>query len=113
LLPSSFAWSGQFHSNEIVYKAFEPVIGITNGSFNIPANSPVSTNLFYRILLTLTDTKGYQETASVDLPPQIETLNFDTVPSGLQLAFDGSLMTTPSNIDLVTGYAHLVSAPAT
>jgi hypothetical protein len=111
LSSNSFTWSVEFHSNNMTYTVFAPLTSVTNGTFNIPTNGPASTNLFYCILLTITDTNGYQQTASFDLPPQISIVNFDTVPSGLQLILDGSSLNTPTNIALVAGYTRAVSAP--
>jgi Glycosyl hydrolases family 43/Concanavalin A-like lectin/glucanases superfamily len=113
LPPASLTWSIEFHSNDVTYVALGPVTGITNGTFTVPVNGPISTNLFYHISLTATDTNGYQQTTYLDLPPQTSTLHFDTIPSGLQLNLDGSTFNTPSNMTLVAGYNRMISAPAT
>jgi hypothetical protein len=111
LSPGSFTWSVEFYSNSVAYAAVGPLTGATNGTFVVPTNGPVSTNLYYRILLTVTDTNGYQQTTSVDLPPQVSAINFDTVPSGLQLTLSGAAINTPSNTFLVVGYTQALSAP--
>jgi arabinan endo-1,5-alpha-L-arabinosidase len=111
LSSNSFTWSGEFHSNGAVYAAFGPTTGITNGTFAIPATGTPSTNVFYRIQLTVTDVRGYAQTTSFDLPPQICQVNFDTVPSGLQLTLDGSPLNTPANLNLMAGYPRTLSAP--
>lgn len=111
LSSNSFTWSVEFHSNDVTLAVFGPLTGVTSNTFYVPTNGPVSTNVFYRILLTITDTNGYQQTASFNLPPQVSVVNFDTIPSGLQLTLDGSLLNTPSNMTLVAGYTRAVSAP--
>ena len=113
LAAASFTWSVQFNSNGVTSTVGGPWTGVTNGTFNIPTNGPVSTNQSYGIQLTVTDTNGYQQTAFVNLPPQISQVNVDTVPSGLQLSLAGFAMATPSNMSLVAGYSQPVSAPAT
>ena len=111
-LPSnSFTWSVEFHSNDVTSVVLGPLTGVTNGAFVVPNNGPLSTNLFYRIWLTVIDTNGYQQRVSLDLAPQVSVLNFDTVPSGLQLSLDGAAYSTPSNITLVAGYTRTLSAP--
>jgi hypothetical protein len=111
LSSNSFTWSVEFHSNDVTLAVFGPLTGVTSNTFYVPTNGPVSTNVFYRILLTITDTNGYQQTAFFNLPPQVSVVNFDTIPSGLQLTLDGSLLNTPSNMTLVAGYTRAVSAP--
>ncbi len=113
LAPGAFTWSVQFYSNGVPSTVGGPWTGITSGTFNIPTNGPVTTNQSYAIQLTVTDTNGYQQTATVTLPPQISQVTLDTVPSGLQLSLAGSAFATPSNLSLVAGYSQPVAAPAT
>jgi hypothetical protein len=109
---SSLLWSVELDSNGVVYAVFGPLTGVTNGSFTIPSIDPPTTNVFYRVQLTVTDTNGYAQSVSVDLPPQLGVVSFDTVPSGLQLLLDGTAINTPSNQTLVAGYVHALSAPS-
>ena len=112
LAAGSYMWSAEFHSNGVVYPALGSLIGTTSGSFAVPTNAPSTTNIFYRILLSVTDTNGYSQSTSVDLPPYLSLASFDTVPSGLQLTLDGNFLNTPTNQTLVAGYVHTLSAPS-
>ena len=63
--------------------------------------------------LTATDSQGLTATTSVTLQPQVVNVNFTSVPSGLQLVFDGSSAATPFTFQAIIGSVHSISAPAT
>jgi len=112
LSPSAFSWSGEFRSNGVTYAAFGPVVGVTNGSYLIPASATATTNVLYRIKLIVTDTNDNQQTISADVPPRLSALTFDTVPTGLSIALDGQGLTTSTSVVAVAGMSRTVSAPS-
>src|SRR5262249_20175494 len=89
-----------------------PLSGVTNGAYAVPTNATTSTNTFYRVLLSVTDTNGYQQTAFQDVQPQIGQLTFVTVPAGLQITLDGQPLTTATSLPAVVGMARLAGAPS-
>jgi arabinan endo-1,5-alpha-L-arabinosidase len=109
LPPADFAWSAEFHHDGIVDPGITLTNCSTNGTFLVPLTSPASTNVFYRLQLTVNDTMGNQATISRNIPPSITTLSFDTVPSGLQFSFDAQPLTGPTNIPAVAGMTRLLS----
>jgi len=110
--PAGYAWSGEFHHDGITDSFFGPTVGATNGTFLIPANGPDSTNVFYRIYLTVADASGNQQTAFTDVLPRLGILNFDTVPTGLRLSMDGQEFTAPASVVGVSGMIRNLSAPS-
>jgi hypothetical protein len=66
---TSYSWSGELYTNGVASPAFGPVTGVTVGTYRIPTNSPISTNVFYQITLTVIDTNGYQQSVSRDVFP--------------------------------------------
>ena len=112
LATNAFAWSGEFYSNGIVYAAFGPMAGITNGAYLVPDNAATITNIFYRIYLVVTDTNGYQQSTYADVLPQTSQLSLATVPPGLSLSLDGQSFGTPTSLTAVVGMSRQISAPA-
>ncbi len=112
LSPASYSWSGEFHHDGVTDPFFGPVSGATNGIALVPTNGPASTNVFYRIFLTVTDTNGNQQSASVDVSPRISTLNLATLPSGLQLSLDGQSLNAPTSLATVVGMTRSLNAPS-
>src|SRR6185295_7409879 len=83
-----------------------------NGAYLVPTNATTSTNSFYRVRLSVTDTNGYQQTASQDVQPQTSQLTFVTVPAGLQITLEGQPLATTTSLPTVVGMARLVGAPS-
>lgn len=112
LAPSNFTWSLEFHHDGQVDPVFGPINGATNGSFQVPATGPFSTNVFYRVNLLVTDTNGNQGSASADVLPRLSTLMIDTVPTGLQVSIDSQSLTTPASVPAVAGLMRTLAAPS-
>jgi hypothetical protein len=112
LSPGAFAWSGEFHHDGLIDAAFGPLTGVTNGTFNVPTTAYFSTNVFYRINLIATNSTGYPGETTLDILPKTATVNFATVPSGLQVSLDGQLLTTPASVVSVAGLSRMLNAPA-
>lgn len=96
------SWQINFHHDD--HNHDEPVrSGISAGTFDIPDQGETSANVWYRIILSVTDSKGSVGKDSVDILPKKSILNFATVPSGLQVTVDGQPRTTPVSIESVEG----------
>jgi hypothetical protein len=112
LSTNAFSWFAEFHSNGVAYAAFGPLAGVTNGTYGVPQNAATITNIFYRIFLTVTDSNGYQQSASTDVLPETSQLTLTTVPSGLPLSLDGQSLSTPASLMAVVGMSRQISAPS-
>ncbi|MEI6075951.1 MAG: LamG-like jellyroll fold domain-containing protein [Verrucomicrobiota bacterium] len=112
LSPATYAWAAEFHHDGLTDPLPGPVAGATNGTLQIPTNGPASTNVFYRLYLTVADTNGNQQSASVDVLPRLGTLNLATVPPGLQLGLDSQTMTAPTSVVMVAGLTRSLLAPS-
>jgi arabinan endo-1,5-alpha-L-arabinosidase len=112
LSTNSYSWSATFSHDGITDPFLGPLNGVTNGTMAIPTNGPATTNVFYRLNLTVTDTNGNQQATFVDVLPRLSTLNLDTVPTGLQLSLDGQSMNTPTSVVAVVGMARTLDAPS-
>ncbi len=103
ILPAaSFTWDVHFHHDTHMHDQ-PPIQGVKSGTINIPSRGETSANVWYRIILTATDSKGRTAKDSVDVHPAISTISFQTQPSGLQVLLDGQPKTTPFAIPRVEG----------
>jgi len=99
---AAFSWQIDFHHD--VHKHDQPAVtGIKSGTFNVPSEGEVSSNVWYRFILTVTDSKGAKAKDSLDVFPEKSTLDFATTPAGLQVTLDGQPLTTPASIVSVRG----------
>ena len=99
---ASLKWNINFHHN--THKHDEPAtVGVNNGTFAIPVEGETSDNVWYRIILTVTDSKGMTGKDSVDIFPEKSTIDLVTIPSGLQLTLDGQPIETPLSVVSVEG----------
>lgn len=112
LSQAAFTWSAQFFHDGQVDSVLGPLAGVTNGILNISSNGPLSTNVFYRVNLSVIDSYGNQSRASTDLLPVLANLDLATVPSGLQLLVDGQQFTAPASLVTPAGLAHTITAPS-
>jgi glucose/arabinose dehydrogenase len=102
LLASALSWAINFHHD--THKHDQPAIdGVSEGVFLVPNEGESSDNVWYRIILTVTDSKGLTAKDSVDVTPKKSTLNFVTNPPGLQVTLDGQPLVTPASVVSVEG----------
>ncbi len=108
LPPESYTWrvdlyhrphDGHEHSHPVV----APTTGATSGSFEVPRDGHTETDVWFRVQLTVHDSDGLASSAYTDVHPEIANLTFDTVPSGLNIALDGTPQTTPFTVPSVVG----------
>jgi glucose/arabinose dehydrogenase len=88
----------------------EDITGFT-GSFTPDSTAEASSNIWYEITLTVTDSAGLVGTATALVYPRIVTLTFATNPAGLQVTFNGQVLTTPT-VDAVVGFSHVIGTPS-
>ncbi|HEY5423139.1 MAG TPA: PQQ-dependent sugar dehydrogenase [Ilumatobacteraceae bacterium] len=108
---SAFSWDVTFHHNTHTHPG--PTIGAgatgdgTTGSFVVPDTGETSTDVFYRITLTVTDSGGRSTESFVDVLPNTTTLNVNATPTspndGLQILLDGQPHLTPYSEGSVVG----------
>ncbi|AYB30373.1 PQQ-dependent sugar dehydrogenase [Chryseolinea soli] len=111
LAASAFSWSIDFHHD--THKHDQPdVTGVKSGSFEIPNEGETSANVWYRIILTVTDSEGLKGKDSVDVYPRKTTLAFETTPPGLDITLDGQPLTTPASVESVEGIQRTVGVPS-
>ena len=108
---SAFAWSlvmnhcpSNCHTHPI--QTFDDV---TSGSFNAPDHEYPS---FLELSLTVTDSGGLSDTASVRVDPKTVALAFRSSPSGLELVIGNVRKATPFDETVILGSSNSISAPS-
>lgn len=102
LSSSAYSWKLQFHKPSGISNLWTRT-GSTNGSFSIPSTGDTSTDVFYRLILTVTDEQGKATTTSIDIPPYKSNITLETQPSGLQVLLDSKPFTSPFAFEAVEG----------
>ena len=100
---SAFVWQLDFHHDTHVHDGTPFNQGAKSGNFTIPNSGETSDNVFYRLILTVTDAGGLKTTTYRDILPRKSVLHFATVPAGQPLTLDGQPLATPASITSVEG----------
>ena len=108
LPPSAFSWEIILHHcpSNCHTHPIQSFPGVTRDPFR-PLITPIS---YLELKLTVTDAGGLTDTKSLFLDPQTVALNFQSDPSGLQLAVGSSSSPTPFTRTVILGSANSVSA---
>lgn len=114
---SSFHWEIRFYHDDSVdgsgehFHPFMTLDGFKSGSFTPDTVGETSPNVWYRVLLTVTDANGATSTVARDVHPQTVTVTLNTNPAGLPLMLDGQ--PAPTSFIGVVGMQRTIEAPLT
>lgn len=100
---SAMTWQVDFHHDQHTHPAMPATSGATSGSYNVPAEGHTETNVWYRIHLSVRDSRGLTSSTFVDVRPRTATVSLATSPSGLRLTLDGQPVTAPTSFLGVAG----------
>lgn len=107
---SAFSWVVEFHHNVHFHPGPAIAAGVKAGTFVIPNTGETSADVFYRLLLTVTDKGGLTATSSVDIQPQKSTITLASSPAGLPLTFNGVAQASPYSVVSVEGFQQQIGA---
>jgi hypothetical protein len=116
LPPSAFTWDVDFYhddTGEHSHPADPPVDGITSGSFTPSATEETSSNVWYRIKLTVRDSNNLTFTTFRDVHPRKATISLAANVPGVELTLDGIPVPTPYPVLGVVGHERTLGAPLT
>ena len=109
---SAFTWRVDFHHDDHVHPFIAPTNGSKSGSFTIPTTGETSANVWYRIVLTVTDSSGQSTTVTRDLHPQTVTVTLSVKGNGgFTLTLDGQPVAEPYSFTAVVGTVRTIGAP--
>jgi glucose/arabinose dehydrogenase len=100
---SRMTWWADLHHDTHAHPFMTATTGADSGTVVIPVRGETSDNIWYRFYLAVTDSEGAADTVFRDIQPRKATLQFTSVPAGLQLTVDGQPRTTPFQITGVVG----------
>jgi glucose/arabinose dehydrogenase len=109
---SAYTWWVDFYHDDSglhTHPAVAPASGSTGGSFQVPF-SVHGYNVWYRVYLRVTDSKGQATTTSRDVYPNRSTYTITSNPTGLQLLLDGETIVTPRSFTTTVGAVLTVQA---
>ncbi|MBC8108843.1 MAG: NPCBM/NEW2 domain-containing protein, partial [Anaerolineae bacterium] len=109
---SAYVWQVDLHHGTHSHPFLTPITGVSGGSFAIPTTGETSPDVYYRILLTVTDSSGLTYTTFRDVQPRKANITLNGNIPGLSLSLDGQPRVLPTTILGVAGMTRLLTAPA-
>lgn len=103
LPPSAFTWQVDFHHDDHTHPHVPPTSGVTTGTFKIADRGETSSNVFYRVILTVRDSAGLTHTSSVDVLPLTSIVRIEANVPNAQLTLDGTPIAAPTSFTGVEG----------
>lgn len=112
LVPAErLSWRIDFHHGTHSHPAMNPMSGSASGAWVIPQLGEVSTDVWYRIILTATDEDGLAKTVYADVFPEFGSVRVTSDPPGRTVSLDGMERITPFSFDGVQGVSRYLSPP--
>jgi hypothetical protein len=106
VLPAAqLEWEVLLHHNQHVHGDFLRVTG-SAGSFVAPDHGD---NTSITICLTARDSQGLSATSCRNIAPRTVVYRFETIPSGLEIVYEGLERTTPFSVETIVGARQLIS----
>src|SRR5262249_7650942 len=100
---SHFTWQVDFQHDAHVHPFIAPFSGVSSGDFTIPTTGETSANVWYRIILKVTDSSGLSQTTFRDILPETSQITLTSNVPGLQVTLDGQPVSTPFTVTGVVG----------
>ena len=110
LANTQLEWKVDFHHDEHTHPGLTATTGISKGAVFLPRLGETSTNVWYRVYLKATDSKGLSNSAYIDVHPTIGQMEVKSSPVGLPIGLDGSFTNTNYNFDIVLGNERVLTA---
>lgn len=107
---SAFTWEVRLYHDEHFHPAQEATTGSKSGSYTVATSGETSSNVWYRILLTVKDSKGQSTQIYRDVFPNKAQITLTTNPVGLSVKLDGTTYTTPYIFTGVVGIVREIEA---
>ncbi|HEY2414854.1 MAG TPA: PQQ-dependent sugar dehydrogenase [Pirellulaceae bacterium] len=110
---SAFHWSFLFGHNTHFHDFIGPIDGVKTASFVIPKTGETDPDQYYRIFLTVTDSKGLSSQTFRDIRPVTSTFTVSSNITGTNLLLDGSPIASGTATLGVVGMTRTIEAPLT
>jgi uncharacterized repeat protein (TIGR01451 family) len=121
LPPYRYTWQVDYIKDGVVQPSWNaeipdpfygPATGITSGSFQIPADPSQVPGSFYRITLTVTDSRGLNTVVTKDIKPNTTSWSVHDATAGTGYFVDGAWHTGTYTTPDVVGVQHVLTGMA-
>jgi glucose/arabinose dehydrogenase/PKD repeat protein len=118
---SAYSWTVVFHHETHTHPFLGPIVGVTSGTFTVPASGEQSTHVYYQVSLKVTDSGAplgsagaLTQTAEVSVVPRLTQMGVAASPpgAGIQLSIDLVPGTAPWSLPSVVGFPRTLTAPS-
>jgi glucose/arabinose dehydrogenase len=115
LASSKLTWTIVFHHDTHTHPFLGPIDGVGSGTFTIPTVGEPAANVWYRVILTATDSAGRSASTYRDVLPKTSnfTLNTTGIPAGATLNLDAQPRPSGTVTLGVVGMERSIDAPET
>ncbi len=109
LANAKLTWWIDFHHEDHVHPALDPITGPTSGTYKVARVGETSTEVWYRVHLRATDVSGLTAESWIDVKPQVSTVTISSKPAGSLITIDGQPHQTDLTFPAVVGMLRTVS----
>lgn len=106
----AFTWRIDLHHDTHVHSVMPATSGITGGTFVVPTSGHTETNGYFRVRLTVVDSRGATHSVFRDVAPRLVQLTLNSEPQGRPLLLDSQPVTTPYVTPSVEGIIRTIEA---
>ena len=110
LTNAKLTWRIDFHHEDHIHPALDPVTGPTSGTYKVARVGETSTDVWYRVHLLATDVSGLSAETWVDVKPQVSVITIGSKPAGAHVLIDGQPHETDLTFPAVVGMLRTVTA---
>ncbi|GAB3707045.1 hypothetical protein GCM10027592_40820 [Spirosoma flavus] len=89
LVNAKMTWWIDFHHDEHVHPALDPITGVNAGSYRVPRVGETATLVWYRVHLLVTDVSGLTNETFVDVKPELASVTIGSSLTGVRVYLDG------------------------
>lgn len=107
---SAFRWRVDFHHDDHTHPHMLDNLGSMRGQFYTANRGETSVNVFYRVILTVTDSNGATDTTFVDVLPRTSVVTLTSDLPQAQLTLDGVAVSLPHTFVGVEGIVRSIGA---
>ena len=108
---SALSWKIDFHHGTHVHPALSWTSGISSGDWVVPSIGETSTDVWYRIYLKATDSRGFSKVVYRDVFPERGKIFVSSSTAGLVIHLDGAPVQTPFEVSGVNGISRYLTPP--
>jgi glucose/arabinose dehydrogenase len=113
VLPASaYTWTILLHHDQHTHPFMDATSGIASGTFTIPTDGETLSNVYYHIILSVTDSAGLTTIATRDVHPRTSNIMLATNIPGLEVTLDGQPVDSGTTFTGVQGLVRTLGAPS-